>query len=79
MRLALEKILPAEIGRLGRFAAQYRGAVKATRPTAAGQKRFWERFFASPVVSEAAKGDQVAARTKMLELVNKPDSEAEAS
>ena len=78
MRLALEQILPAEIGRLARFAAQYRGAVKATRPDAAGQKRFWERFFAGSGASEAAKGDQAAACAQMLELVNKPDSEAEA-
>ncbi len=78
VRLALEQILPAEIGRLSRFAARYRGAVKAIRPSVAGQKRFWERFFASPIVYEAAKGDQVAARAKMLELVNKLDNEVEA-
>lgn len=71
VRRAIDRVLPARLGPLARFAAQFRGAVKANIPDPRGRRRFWERVMDGPVAASVLRGDEVAAREQMLKLVNK--------
>ena len=70
LREAIERLLPARLGRLARFADGFRGAVKGLVPESAQRRRFWERFFDSPVAEAVLSGDEGRAREGMLTLVN---------
>ena len=72
LRAGLEALLPADLGRLARFAESFRGAVKAAIPSLAARRRFWERFFEGPVAEAVLRGDDRGAREAMLSLVNRP-------
>jgi uroporphyrin-III C-methyltransferase / precorrin-2 dehydrogenase / sirohydrochlorin ferrochelatase len=70
VRARIEALLPRNMGRLARFAHDFRGAV-----TAAGawpsKRRFWEHFFRGPVAAHVLAGDEAKAREGMLALVNR--------
>ncbi len=70
LREAIERLLPARLGRLATFADSFRTAVKATVPNAAARLRFWDRFFDGPVADQVLAGNDCSAREKMLTLVN---------
>jgi uroporphyrin-III C-methyltransferase / precorrin-2 dehydrogenase / sirohydrochlorin ferrochelatase len=70
IRARLESLLPANLGRLARFAGAFRGAVAAQIGDGAQRRRFWERFFAGPVADKVLAGDEVGAREAMLGLIN---------
>ena len=70
LREAIERLLPARLGRLAKFADSFRAAVKATVPNAAARLRFWDRFFDGPVADQVLIGNECGAREKMLTLVN---------
>ncbi len=70
IRAAIERALPRRIGLLARFAAQFRGAVKANIANGPARRRFWERVLDGPVGEAVLRGDDVAAREQMLTLVN---------
>jgi uroporphyrin-III C-methyltransferase/precorrin-2 dehydrogenase/sirohydrochlorin ferrochelatase len=70
VREAIERLLPARLGRLAEFAASFRTAVKATVPSAASRLRFWDRFFDGPVADQVLAGNERGARERMLTLVN---------
>ncbi len=70
LREAIERLLPARLGRLANFADSFRAAVKATVPNAATRLRFWDRFFDGPVADQVLSGNDCGAREKMLTLVN---------
>jgi uroporphyrin-III C-methyltransferase/precorrin-2 dehydrogenase/sirohydrochlorin ferrochelatase len=70
LREAIERLLPARLGRLANFAASFRTAVKATVPNAATRLRFWDRFFDGPVADQVLAGNDRGARETMLTLVN---------
>ena len=70
LREAIERLLPARLGRLANFADSFRTAVKATVPGAAARLRFWDRFFDGPVADQVLAGNDRGAREKMLTLVN---------
>ncbi len=70
LREAIERLLPARLGRLANFADNFRTAVKATVPNAAARLRFWDRFFDGPVADQVLIGNECGAREKMLTLVN---------
>jgi uroporphyrin-III C-methyltransferase/precorrin-2 dehydrogenase/sirohydrochlorin ferrochelatase len=70
LREAIERLLPARLGRLANFADSFRAAVKATVPNAATRLRFWDRFFDGPVADQVLAGNDCGAREKMLTLVN---------
>jgi uroporphyrin-III C-methyltransferase/precorrin-2 dehydrogenase/sirohydrochlorin ferrochelatase len=72
VREAIERLLPARLGRLARFAQSFRGAVAATLPEGRARLRFWERFFDGPSAGQVLRGEDVAAREAMLKLVNRP-------
>ena len=76
VRARIEALLPANLGRLARFAEDFRDAVKATRPTGAGRRRFWERFLDGPVADTVLAGDERRAREQMLALINRRDETA---
>ena len=70
LRARLESLLPANLGRLARFAGAFRGAVAAQIGDGVQRRRFWERFFAGPVADKVLAGDEVGAREAMLGLIN---------
>ncbi len=72
IRAKIERMLPANIGRLARFADRFRGAVKATHREPVARRRFWERFFDGPVAEAVLNGDERWARERMLDVVNRP-------
>ena len=72
LREAIERLLPARIGRLARFADGFRATVKAVLPDADSRRRFWERFFEGPVAQSVLAGRDIKARESMLGLVNDP-------
>jgi uroporphyrin-III C-methyltransferase/precorrin-2 dehydrogenase/sirohydrochlorin ferrochelatase len=71
IRAQLEAMLPAELGRLARFAESFRSAVKATVPGFSGRRRFWEGFFAGPLARKVLAGAERQAREDMLSLINR--------
>jgi uroporphyrin-III C-methyltransferase/precorrin-2 dehydrogenase/sirohydrochlorin ferrochelatase len=72
LREAIERLLPARLGRLASFADGFRGAIKGLLPDATQRRRFWERFFDSPVAAAVLAGQEGRAREAMLGLVNGP-------
>jgi uroporphyrin-III C-methyltransferase / precorrin-2 dehydrogenase / sirohydrochlorin ferrochelatase len=70
LREAIERLLPARLGRLADFADTFRTAVKATVPSATSRFRFWDRFFDGPVADQVLAGNETGARERMLTLVN---------
>jgi uroporphyrin-III C-methyltransferase / precorrin-2 dehydrogenase / sirohydrochlorin ferrochelatase len=70
LREAIERLLPARLGRLANFADNFRTAVKATVPSATSRFRFWDRFFDGPVADQVLAGNETGARERMLTLVN---------
>jgi len=70
LRDRLEALLPARLGELARFAARFRTAVRGLIGEARSRRRFWERFFDSPVAEAVLSGNDQAAREAMLPLLN---------
>jgi uroporphyrin-III C-methyltransferase / precorrin-2 dehydrogenase / sirohydrochlorin ferrochelatase len=70
LREAIERLLPARLGRLACFANSFRGAVRGLLPDATARRRFWERFFEGPVAESVLAGEEGRAREAMLSLVN---------
>jgi uroporphyrin-III C-methyltransferase/precorrin-2 dehydrogenase/sirohydrochlorin ferrochelatase len=77
IRARIEAMLPSNLGRLARFADGFRAAVKATRADGTSRRRFWERFFESPVAETVLAGDEQRAREQMLALINRREDAAE--
>ena len=75
LREAIERLLPARLGRLASFANSFRGAVRGLLPDATARRRFWERFFEGPVAESVLAGEEGRAREAMLTLVNTPANE----
>ena len=72
IREKLEALFPARLGRLARFAGDFRRAVKANIREPVERRRFWERFFRGPVADAVLAGRDVEANERMLALVNRP-------
>ncbi|MGF1640255.1 MAG: siroheme synthase CysG [Rhodospirillales bacterium] len=75
LRARIEALLPANLGRLARFADRFRRAVAGVHPDPAARRRFWERFFAGPIAAAVLAGDERWARERMLATVNRPDGD----
>lgn len=75
IRARLESLLPANLGRLARFAGAFRGAVTAQIGDGLQRRRFWERFFSGPVADKVLAGDETGAREAMLSLINGRDAQ----
>ena len=74
LREAIERLLPARLGRLASFADSFRTAVRGVIPEAAARLRFWSGFFDGPVADAVLAGDERRARERMLALVNGRDA-----
>ncbi len=74
LRETIERLLPARLGLLARFAEGFRGAVKGLLPDATLRRRFWERFFDGAVAQSVLAGAEAQAREAMLSLVNDSSS-----
>jgi len=70
LRARIEALLPANLGRLARFAGTFRAAVSAQIGDGIQRRRFWERFFSGPVAAKVLAGDETGAREAMLGLIN---------
>ena len=77
VREAIERLLPARLGHLARFAESFRTAVAATLPAGRARLRFWERFFDGPFAGQVLRGQDSAAREAMVKLINRPMPVAE--
>jgi uroporphyrin-III C-methyltransferase/precorrin-2 dehydrogenase/sirohydrochlorin ferrochelatase len=71
LRQCIEALVPAEIGRLARFAESFRPAVRAVIADGDGRRRFWERLLAGPIAAAVLAGDERWARERMLAAVNR--------
>jgi uroporphyrin-III C-methyltransferase / precorrin-2 dehydrogenase / sirohydrochlorin ferrochelatase len=71
LREAIERLLPARIGTLARFADGFRGAIKGLLPDTIARRHFWERFFDSAIAEAVLAGDESKAREGMITLVNR--------
>ena len=69
VRARIESLLPARLGALAAFAAEFRSAVKAKIAPAA-RRAFWERVLSGPIAEEVLAGRENAAREAMLAEVN---------
>jgi len=78
IRAGLEASLPAQLGRLARFADAFRQAVKASLPTIIARRRFWEDFFSSDLAHQVLAGEEVTARKAMLKRINSIAGEGSA-
>ncbi|MBK8211508.1 MAG: uroporphyrinogen-III C-methyltransferase [Rhodospirillales bacterium] len=76
VRARIEAMLPANLGRLARFADSFRAAIKATRISGPARRRFWEGFFEGPVAAQVLAGDERGARERMLATINRRDQAA---
>lgn len=73
LRESLEAFLPQRLGALARLAGSMRGAVKARIGNGATRRRFWERFFDSPVAADILAG---RAQADSVDLREQLDSSA---
>ncbi len=71
LRARIEAMLPARLGDLANFAASFRKNVRALLPAPQARRRFWEKFFDSPVAETVMAGDEPAARSEMLQVLNR--------
>lgn len=71
LRAKIEAMLPARLGNLAIFAEKFRGAVKAVIENGRERRRFWERFFASPLSGRVLNGEEAGNQEEMLALVNR--------
>ncbi|HEX9465910.1 MAG TPA: siroheme synthase CysG [Alphaproteobacteria bacterium] len=76
LRAQIEALLPARLGALARFAQRFRKAALGLLATPAARRRFWERFFDSPVAEAILAGDDARADCAILPLLNRAADEA---
>ena len=74
IRAAIEASLPPGIGRLARFAASFRGAVRAKIADAETRRQFWESLFDGPIGAAVLQGEIGAARRAVVDRINRPGS-----
>lgn len=70
IRAKIEALLPANLGRLARFADEFRSAVRSVYPEFSARRHFWERFFTSSMAAAVLSGEESKAREQMLTHVN---------
>lgn len=73
VRGQIEALLPARLGELANMAGRFRHAVRGLVPDAVARRRFWERFFDSPLALRVVAGDR-QADGEMVALINRTGS-----
>jgi uroporphyrin-III C-methyltransferase/precorrin-2 dehydrogenase/sirohydrochlorin ferrochelatase len=70
LRAEIERVLPAAIGRLARFAEIFRGQVRRTLAEPRARRLFWDRVFDGRIGELALAGDEIAARRELIRLLD---------
>ncbi len=70
IRAQIDRMLPARLGALARFAGRFRGAVKARLPHALPRLRFWEGVFEGAIADAVLAGQPAQAHGRMLWALN---------
>lgn len=69
IRMTVDKLLPASLGRLARLAVDYRDAAERRLPRGAVRRGFWQNFFSGPVAEAVEAGDMARARAEAGRLL----------
>ncbi|UYN98049.1 MAG: siroheme synthase CysG [Enhydrobacter sp.] len=70
LKAEIERVLPATIGRLARFADIFRAQVRRTLPEPQTRRRFWDRVFEGRAAELALAGDEIGARRELIRLLD---------
>lgn len=70
VREAIENALPLRLGQLARFAASFRGSVKAAVRNGTARRRLWQWVLDGPIGESVLAGDESEARERMTALVD---------
>ena len=70
LRAEIERVLPAAIGRLARFAEIFRAQVRRTLAEPRARRLFWDRVFEGRIGELALAGDEIAARRELIRLLD---------
>ncbi len=70
IRMTIDRLLPASLGRLARLAVDYRQAAEHHLPRGAARRSFWQNFFSGPVAEAVEAGDLYGARTEAERLLS---------
>lgn len=79
VRAEIERLLPAALGRLARFADLFRDQVRRALDRPDARRRFWDRVFEGPVAALALAGDETGARRALIRLLDGVRSEGVAA
>ncbi|MBE88470.1 MAG: uroporphyrinogen-III C-methyltransferase [Rhodospirillaceae bacterium] len=77
IRERIEKLLPKNIGKLAKFAREFRSAVKSIIPSAQDRLNLWESVLAGPISQKVLAGKITMAREDMVKLVNQLPEKAD--
>jgi uroporphyrin-III C-methyltransferase/precorrin-2 dehydrogenase/sirohydrochlorin ferrochelatase len=77
IREAIERVLPARLGDLARFAARLRQRIKDLFPTPETRRDVWERLIDGPCGEAVLAGRPAEARRHLLELLNRVEQPRE--
>ena len=75
LRAEIERVMPAAIGRLARFAEIFREQVRRTLDRPRDRRRFWDRVFAGRIGELALAGDEIGARRELIRLLDSARNE----
>ena len=70
VRGEIERLLPAALGRVARFADLFRDQVRRALDGPDARRRFWDRVFEGPVAALALAGDETGARRALIRLLD---------
>lgn len=70
LRAEIERLLPASLGRVARFADIFRDQVRRTLREPQTRRRFWDRVFDDRVAALALAGDEIGARRELIRLLD---------
>ena len=76
LKAEIERVMPAAIGRLARFAEIFRSQVRRTLVEPRLRRRFWDRVFEGRVGELALAGDEIGARRELIRLLDSARSPA---
>ena len=79
VRAEIERLLPAALGRVARFADLFRDQVRRALERPDARRRFWDRVFDGPVAALALAGDETGARRALIRLLDSARGEGVAA
>lgn len=71
LRLWLDQLLPAKLGRLAIVAGRFRSLVKRRVPGAHARRRLWEHVLTGEVAVRALAGEEAAAGAALLDAIDR--------